>query len=89
VEIEDQIQEALDRLNLPVLITKADIKKRYRQLARKYHPDLHGGESGEMESLNQAYALLIEYIESFRYTFDTEEIARQYPGADHAKKFKP
>ena len=89
MEIEDQIQEALDRLDLPVLITKADVKKRYRQLARKHHPDLHRGEPGEMESLNHAYALLIEYIESFRYTFDTEEIARQYPGAEHAKKFKP
>ena len=89
MQIQQQIQEALDRLDLPVLITKADIKKRYRQLARKHHPDLSQGDSGSMESINQAYALLTEYIESFRYTFDADEIARQYPGAEHAKKFKP
>jgi len=89
VEIEGKIQSALDRLDLPLLVTKADIKKRYRQLAKMHHPDIHPEKREMMESINQAYALLMEYIEAFRYTFDTDEIARQYPGANHAKKFKP
>jgi DnaJ-class molecular chaperone len=88
VEIAEEMQQALDRLDLPTLVTKSDIKKRYRQLARIYHPDLNQSD-GNMEKINQAYALLMEYIESFRYTFDTDEIARQFPGAEHAKKFKP
>ncbi len=89
MEIEEKIQSALDRLDLPLLVTKSDIKKRYRQLAKMHHPDRYPEHRETMESINQAYALLIEYIEAFRYTFDTDEIARQYPGADHAKKFKP
>ncbi len=89
MEIAKEIQQALDRMDLPTLVTKADIKKRYRQLARVHHPDLNNSEEyGEMESINQAYALLMEYIEAFRYTFDADEIARQYPGAEYAKKFK-
>jgi len=89
VETAKEIQQALDRMDLPTLVTKADIKKRYRQLARVHHPDLNSEEHGEMEAINQAYALLMEYIEAFRYTFDADEIARQYPGAEHAKKFEP
>jgi len=89
VEIEQEIQEALDRLDLPTLVTLSDIKKRYRQLARVHHPDINSSSDDTMESINQAYSLLMEYIGSFRYTFDADEIARQYPGADHAKKFKP
>jgi len=30
----------------------------------------------------------MKYIEEFRYTFDEEEVNRQYPGADYAKRFK-
>jgi DnaJ-class molecular chaperone len=86
---EEEIQSALDRLDLPLLVTKNDIKKRYRQLVKRYHPDVCLESSKTMESINQAYALLMEYIEAFRYTFDADEIARQYPGASHAEKFKP
>lgn len=86
---ETEIHGALEVLDLPTLVSRADIKRRYRQLARAHHPDLHTGETGEMERINEAYALLMAYIESFRYTFNTDEIARQYPGAEHAEKFRP
>lgn len=88
-EPSKNIQYALEMLDLPILVSKADIKKRYRQLARVHHPDINEDNSRDMESINKAYALLMEYIDSFRYTFDADEIAKQYPGADHAKKFKP
>jgi DnaJ-class molecular chaperone len=72
---------------LPKLITKEDIRKQYRYLAKKYHPDV-GGDARKMEQINAAYKLLMKYIEEFRYTFDEEEVNRQYPGADYAKRFK-
>ncbi len=84
----EEIEKALDILSLPKLITQADIKKQYRFLARKYHPD-RGGDARKMEEINHAYQLLMKYIEEFRYTFDEEEISRQFPGADHAQRFKP
>ena len=57
-------------------------------MAKKNHPDL-GGDVEKMEQLNHAYRLLMKYIEEFRYTFDEEEISKQFPGADYAQRFKP
>jgi len=84
----EEIERALDILGLPKLITKEDIKKQYHFLAKKNHPDL-GGDMKEMEQINASYTFLMKYIEEFRYTFDEEEVAKQYPGADHAQRFRP
>lgn len=84
----EEIDNALNILALPKLISKEDIKKQYRYLAKKNHPD-RGGDAEKMEQLNYAYKLLMNYIEEFRYTFDEEEVSKQFPGADHARRFKP
>jgi len=84
--MQEEIKKALEILGLPVLITKADIKKRYISLAKKYHPD-KGGDTKKMEEINWAYRLLNSYIDGFRYSFDDEEIKRQYP--DFQSKFQP
>jgi len=86
--IKEDIEKALETLGLPHMITKEDIKKQYRFLAKKYHPD-QGGEQEKMEEINRAYKLLMHYVDQFRYTFDDEEISRQFPGADHAERFRP
>jgi hypothetical protein len=54
-----EIQRALDFFGLsrPDLKT---IKKRYRSLARRYHPDMNGGNESMMKELNQAYQILLE-----------------------------
>ena len=83
-----EVEKALNILDLPKLITKEDIRTQYHFLAKKNHPDL-GGDSKEMEQINAAYTFLMKYIEEFRYTFDAEEIAKQFPGAEHAQRFKP
>jgi len=84
----EEIENALEILELPKLVTKADIKRQYRYLAKKYHPDL-GGNPKKMEQINHAYKLLMKYIEEFRYTFDENEINKQFPGVQHAQQFKP
>jgi DnaJ-class molecular chaperone len=83
----EEIENALDTLGLPKLITKEDVKRQYHFLAKKNHPDL-GGEAMKMEQLNSAYQLLMKYIEEFRYTFDEEEVSKQFPGADHAQRYR-
>jgi len=85
---QEAIDEALEILELPKLITKADIKKQYRFLSKKNHPDI-GGDEEKQEQLNVAYAFLMKYIEEFRYTFDEKEVSNQFPGADHASRFRP
>ena len=84
----EQINNALDILELPKLISKADVKKQYRFLSKKYHPD-QGGDPIKQEQINTAYKLLMKYIEEFRYTFDDKEIFNQFPGAKHAEQFRP
>jgi DnaJ-class molecular chaperone len=84
----EQINNALDILELPKLITKADVKKQYRFLSKKYHPD-QGGDRIRQEQINTAYKLLMKYIEEFRYTFDDKEIIDQFPGAKYAEQFTP
>jgi len=84
----EHINKALDILELPKLITKADVKKQYRFLSKKYHPD-QGGDADKQEQINYAYKLLMKYIEEFRYTFSDIEVSNQFPGAKHAEQFRP
>ncbi len=54
-----QRQQALAVLGLPPNATTQQIKKRYRALAKKHHPDL-GGDPQQMQRLSAAYELLIK-----------------------------
>jgi len=84
----EEIERALETLQLPKLVTKQNVKDQYYFLAKKNHPDV-GGSTEKMEALNYAYQLLIQYIDDFRYVFDEEEIVKQFPGADYVQRFKP
>jgi DnaJ-domain-containing protein 1 len=52
-------QQALAMMGLPPTATRQQIKRRYRELAKKYHPD-RGGDSREMQRLVAAYQLLMK-----------------------------
>ena len=52
-------QQALAVLGLPPDATKQQIKRRYRELAKKYHPD-RGGDQREMQRIIAAYQLLMK-----------------------------
>ena len=82
-----EIREALDTLNLPTFVSREDIRSQYLHLAKTFHPD-QGGTDADMEKINRAYKLLMKYIDSFRYSFDEDEINRQIPGSDYADRFK-
>jgi len=74
-------------LGLPPLVTLKEITERYRAAAAKLHPD-RGGDAEEMARLNDAYNLLREYVENYRFTFSEEEIGRQFPEGEHARRFR-
>ena len=50
------------RLNLGPRSTLAEVKRRYKELVKRYHPDLNGGDKqGEerLKDLNEAYRTLM------------------------------
>ncbi|TPP43281.1 DnaJ domain family protein [Leishmania donovani] len=47
-------------LGLTRSATKAEVKMKYRELARIYHPDAGSGDSAKMEEVNHAYKLLLK-----------------------------
>ncbi len=81
------IQEALETLGLPTMVSWKEIKERYRLLSQKYHPD-KGGESEKMAQLNRAYNILKTYIENYRFSFSEEEILKQFPHNEYVNKFR-
>jgi DnaJ-domain-containing protein 1 len=52
-------QQALGVLGLPPNATRQQIKRRYRALAKKHHPD-RGGDQQEMRRIIAAYELLMK-----------------------------
>ena len=52
-------QQALAVLGLPPDATRQQIKRRYRELAKIYHPD-RGGDQKEMRRIIAAYQLLMK-----------------------------
>ncbi len=86
-DMTEVINCALKTLNLPPLVSYEDIKKSYYKLSKQYHPDLNQ-EDCNMRSINDAYAILKQYVFNYRFSFSDEEINRQFPEASHARKFK-
>ncbi len=82
-----EIKQALDILEISSFVSLKEIKSRYKELSKKYHPDVYN-DKDKMPKINQAYETLKEYIESFRFSFDEEEINKQYPENYHANRFR-
>ncbi len=81
------IQNALKILDLPQFVSFKEIKVKYHQLSKKYHPDICE-DKNKMVEINSAYEMLKSYIEDFKYSFDDDEIYKQYPENYHADRFR-
>lgn len=63
VKMAVEFQDYYEILGIPRDASQQDIKKAYRKLARKHHPDLHADEDKgkaekEIKKINEAYAVL-------------------------------
>jgi len=88
----NEIEEARKLLGLSDAATLKEIKRAYRMLAHRYHPDKHrGAESSEdeiMKKLNWAYKLLTDYCDDYKYSFKEEDVARTYPDEEYMRNWR-
>jgi DnaJ-class molecular chaperone len=88
----NEIEEARKLLGLGEAATLKEIKRAYRTLAHRHHPDKHGSVAGEtaetMKRLNWAYKLLTDYCDNYKYSFREEDVARTYPDEEYLRAFK-
>ena len=82
-----EIEETRAFMKLPPLITAKELKKRYKELSKKMHPDC-GGDEESMSKLSKSYKLLLGYMENYRFKLDEGEVSSQYPFEDYKKRFR-
>jgi hypothetical protein len=68
----DDIKAAADLLGLGEKASLAEIKKAYRRLSRKHHPDVQQSAKQQSEEiamyeLNEAYQTLLRYCAAYRF----------------------
>jgi len=85
------IQDALETLKLPPYVSIKEIRSRYLELVKEYHDDLNkdvNQKDSMIRRVNQAYEILKEYAQNYRFKFDEDEIKKQFPKSEHVKKFR-
>jgi len=82
-----KIKEALEFMDIPPLSSIKDIKRQYKKLSKKYHPDIIG-DNEMMHKLNEAYNVLMDYCENYKFTFDEYEIKKQHPDSYYKNNFR-
>jgi len=75
--------ESLEILDLSGEMSLPDIKKKFRRLSKKYHPDLCKDEieicNEKMDKIKKAYNILEEYCTKFNFKFTQKEFYDQFP----------
>ena len=75
----EQFQKALDILNIVSKATTQELKTKYQKLSKKYHPDMPNGDEKKFIEINEAYKLILQYMQNFRFNLDEEEFYQQNP----------
>lgn len=63
--VPQEVKKALSTLELALPLTSESLKKQYKKLAKRHHPDLHGGSKKAEERLkavNQAYQIVKKHL---------------------------
>ncbi len=81
------LSEAFEVLELKERASRKELRQRYRDLARRHHPDAGSPDEQRMRQINQAYALLQSYLQHCRYSFSEQEFYEQQPKARLRRQF--
>ena len=67
-----------DVLGVSKTATQDEIKKVYRELCKKYHPDKHGGDDTKIKEINEAYSVIGD--EQKRREYDAQSSGFNFGG---------
>ncbi|MCT7597862.1 J domain-containing protein [Aliarcobacter butzleri] len=59
----DEVSKAKEFFGFTQTPTKEEVKKRYKELAKKYHPDLNDGNEEKMKELNHYRDILMNIVQ--------------------------
>ena len=88
----EKINRARKTLGLGEKATLEEIKKVYRDLVKKNHPDRHSGKERafyerKMSQINQAYKYIMDYVRQFEISFEKDAV-EQYDPERAMRRFK-
>ena len=85
-----EIDQARRLLGLGERASKAEIKAAYRHMCKQCHPDVVKDKTSgtrRMKDINSAYRLLLEYCESYRFSFSREAVESFDPEKWWSRRF--
>jgi hypothetical protein len=83
-----KLRSAIRTFGLGDRATLVEIKARYRELAKRHHPDAGDGENAEeIYRVIEANKLIMEYVASYRYGFSEQEYLEQDPEERLRRRF--
>ncbi len=73
-----KLVKAKTLLGLNEKATLAEIKLKYKNLIRKWHPDKHSDDvksATQMSAnINEAYEIVLKYVQGYEYPFDEDHL---------------
>lgn len=84
------IDKARKILGLPEETGREEIKNRYMELIKKYHPDKNSSDNQCLEktkNINWAYKVINSYCNDYKISFSREDVERINPDLKLNKQF--
>jgi len=78
----EKVDKARKILGLGEKASKEEIKKRYRELMKKYHPDKTSENRKNLmkiKDINWAYNIITSYCDEYEFSFKREDVERMNP----------
>ena len=79
-------KKAVEIFNIGTRLSRKNLRDRYLKLSKEFHPDL-GGDKEKFQELSEAYEILLNYTDNFRFEFSEDEYKKQFPLANFESRF--